>query len=218
MIEGKMNNNERIAKYKECQEPAVKTAGLRAPGLATQVLNSLSQGGQPPSGYVTGGYSPRGASPAPGSEGRSTPAGEGSRTGADTPPADIGEGTLSAPREQTPDGRAGLSPAHSPREAEKKRGGERANSSHQAGVSASPVSYEVLEVDQYSEDALFARIRDTTFGEEFLVQAFLEDGKWRAKYEEEEDTGLSLDLWNPDIDKAIQKAVEQIVVKEVSEE
>jgi len=78
--------------------------------------------------------------------------------------------------------------------------------------------YEVLEVGQYSEDALLARIRDTTSGEEFLVHAFLEDGKWRAKYEEEEDTGLSLDLWNPDIDKAIQKAVEQIVVKEVSEE
>jgi len=125
----------------EVKKPAVKTAGLRAPALATQVLTSLSQGGHPPSGYVTGGYSPRGASPAPGSEGRSTPAGEVRKD--DTPPADIGEGTLSAPREQTPDGRAGLSPAHSPREAEKERGGERANSSHrQDGVSPSPMYYE----------------------------------------------------------------------------
>jgi len=120
------------------QEPAVKTAGLRVPGLATQVLTSLSQGGQPPSGYVTGGYSPRGTSPAPGSEGCSTPAGEVRKD--DTPPVDIGEGTLSAPREQ--DGRAGLSPAHSPLKAEKERGGERANSSHlQVGVSPSPMYY-----------------------------------------------------------------------------
>ena len=125
------------------QEPAVKTAGLRAPGLATQVLTSLSQGGHPPSGYVTGGYSPRSASPAPGSEGRSTPAGEGSRTGADTPPADIGEGTLSGAAESKNwAGGAGLSPANSPREAEKKRGGEWANSSCQVGVSPSPMFYD----------------------------------------------------------------------------
>jgi len=141
-----MNNKEKTEKgiieeptTKYSQEPAVKTAGLRVPGLATQVLTSLSQG-EKPSGYVTGGYSPRGASPAPGSEGRSTPAGEVRKD--DTPPADIGEGTLSVPREQ--DGRAGLSPAYSPREAEKERGGERVNSSHrQYGVSPSPVSYEM---------------------------------------------------------------------------
>ena len=41
------------------------------------------------------------------------------------------------------------------------------------------------------------------------MHAFRDRGKWRAKYEEEEDTGLSLDLANPDIDKAIQKAMEQ---------
>ena len=123
------------------QEPAVKTAGLRAPGLATQVLTSLSQG-KKPSGYVTGGYSPRGASLAPGSEGRSTPAGEGSHTGADTPPVDIGEGTLSGESKHRMGG-AGLSPAYSPREAEKERGGERANSSHrQDGVSPSHMFYE----------------------------------------------------------------------------
>jgi len=108
-------------------------------------LTSLSQG-KKPSGYVTGGYSPRGASPAPGSEGRSTPAGEGSRTGADTPPADIGEGTLSGENKHRV-GRAGLSPAYSPREAEKERGGERANSSHRRdGVSPSPMFYDLDRV------------------------------------------------------------------------
>ena len=121
------------------QEPAVKTAGLRAPGLTTQVLTSLSQG-EKPSGYVTGGYSPRGASPAPGSEGRSTPAGEVRKD--DTPPVDIGEGTLLEESKHRMGG-AGLSPAYSPREAEKERGGERANSSHrQDGVSPSPIFYE----------------------------------------------------------------------------
>ena len=75
---------------------------------------------------------------------------------------------------------------------------------------ASHKEYEVIELAMYSEDALYARIRDTSSNEEFLVQAFCEDGKWRAKYEEEEDTGLSLDLLNPDIDEAIQKAMERV--------
>jgi len=69
--------------------------------------------------------------------------------------------------------------------------------------------YEVLRIDQVTNDMLFADIRDTTFDEEFRVQAYCEDGRWIAKYEEDE-TGLSLDLRNSDIDKAIQIAMEKI--------
>jgi len=68
--------------------------------------------------------------------------------------------------------------------------------------------YEVIEIEKITEEMLYAKIRDNIRGEFFMVQAFKEDGKWRAKYEET-PTGISLDIYDEEIDEAIERAMKQ---------
>ncbi|MHC1623474.1 MAG: hypothetical protein ACXQTR_02645 [Candidatus Methanospirareceae archaeon] len=60
--------------------------------------------------------------------------------------------------------------------------------------------YEVVDIDRYCEDELFATIRDTLFGEEFTVQAYKEDDKWEAKYEED---GKEWKEWKSDEEEGV---------------